>query len=167
MRKSIVTRAVLAGALVCAVATPALGRDSDRNTTASPQERPERAREQDDDPRKFFWFHREGVSAEAARNDIEYCLAQSSGIRAERNRTSGTGGLIGVLVESAINGIIEGIETRRMRYAGVRMCMGLYGYSRFLVPEPEWEAMMRADDAVDRLVAFSSGPLPTTERLSR
>lgn len=167
MRKSLVAPAVLAGVMVCALATPALGRDGDRTTTAPRQESQDSARERDDDPRKFFWFHREGVSAQTARSDIEYCLAQSSGIRAERKRSSGTGGLIGVLVESAIHGIIEGIETRRMRYAGIRMCMGLYGYSRYLVPEPEWEQMMRADDAVDRLVAYSSGPLPTTERLSR
>ena len=39
---------------------------------------------------------------------------------------------------------MEGVETRRMRDAGMRKCMGLYGYDRYRVAEPEWNAMMRA-----------------------
>lgn len=127
----------------------------------------EKRDEKEDDPSKFFWFHKAGVAPADARTDIQYCLAQTSTIRAKQTPSSGQGGLIGALVEGIMKGVIGNVEERRMRDAGMRKCMGLYGYSRYQVPEPEWNAMMRGEDAVERLTVFASGTAPSSERLSR
>jgi hypothetical protein len=123
--------------------------------------------EEEDDPSKFFWFHKAGIDPATAKTDIEYCLAQTSTLQAKRNPSSGQGGLFGALFEGIIHSIIENVETRRMRDAGMRKCMGLYGYDRFHVAEPQWNRMMRAEDSVDQLTAYASGPTPSTERLPR
>ena len=120
-----VTPAVLAGALLCGLSGPA---GAERRTTGDPSQR-EAGRQansdRDDDPRKYFWFHREGITPEVARTDIEYCIAQTSTVHAERKQTSGMYGLVGALVEGLVHSVVEGIETRRMRYAAMRMCMGV------------------------------------------
>ncbi len=118
-----------------------------------------------DDPSKFFWFHKANADAAVAENDIRYCFIQTSTIWAKQNPSSGQGGLFGALIEGLIKGITEGVEARRMRDAGMRKCMGLYGFTRYKVPEPRWNSMMRATDSVKELTAFATGTAPTTERL--
>jgi hypothetical protein len=122
--------------------------------------------ERDDDPSKFFWFNKAGADPTVVRTDIEYCIAQTSGMAGRVQQNAGAGaGLIGALVGGIINGITQGVETRRMRDAGLRKCMSLYGYARYRVAEPAWNELMRGDGALDRLVAFATGPVPATERL--
>jgi|CXWL01.1.fsa_nt_gi hypothetical protein len=120
---------------------------------------------EDDDPSKFFWFHKPGLDASVVRSDISYCLLQSLPIEPVRRQSSGGGGLLGALVEGVINGVSMGVERRRLRDAGMRKCMGLYGYARYRMAEPDWNAMMRAPDVLDRMVAFASGGQPETERV--
>jgi hypothetical protein len=127
---------------------------------------PAPASKKEDDPSKFFWFYKADTSVATAKTDIQYCFIQTSTIRAAQKPSSGAGGLIGALVEGIIKGIAEGVESRRMRDSGMRKCMGLYAYERYAVPEVEWNAMMRATDAIDRLSAFSSGPRPAYGRLN-
>jgi hypothetical protein len=124
------------------------------------------ATKKEDDPSKFFWFYKPETNVAVAKTDIQYCFIQTSTIRAAQKPSSGAGGLIGALVEGIIKGIAENVESRRMRDSGMRKCMGLYAYERYAVPEVEWNAMMRATDAIDRLAAFSSGPRPTYGRLN-
>ena len=119
----------------------------------------------EDDPSKFFWFHKADTPIAVAKADIGYCLAQTGNIWPAQKPNYGQGGLIGALVTGILNGITEGVEARRMRDAGMRKCMGLFGYQRYRVAEPEWNAMMRAADAVDRLSLWASGPAPTTQKL--
>jgi hypothetical protein len=125
------------------------------------------ASENQDDPSKFFWFHKAEADLAAVKTDIQYCFIQTSTIRAAQKPSTGQGGLIGALVEGIIRGISENVESRRMRDSGMRKCMGLYTYERYAVPEIDWNAMMRAPDAIDRLAAFSSGPTPTSAKLIR
>jgi len=120
----------------------------------------------EDDPSKFFWFYKAGLDAPTAKIDIQYCFIQTSTIRAAQKPSAGAYGLIGALVSGIINGITEATESRRMRDAGMRKCMGLYEYERYAVPEAEWNAMMRAPDAVDRLVAFATGVRPAEGKLN-
>ncbi len=160
-------RALAAAALLCAAGGQSVAQDAAAQSGGAQPAAQDDRDEDEDDPSKFFWFHGEGVAADTARADIEYCVAQTSTIQARRNPSSGAGGLIGALVEGVVHGIMEGVETRRMRDAGMRKCMGLYGYQRYQVPEPQWNAMMRADDAIERLTAYTSGPTPSTERLPR
>lgn len=124
------------------------------------------ASKKEDDPSKFFWFYKADIDATVAKTDIQYCFIQTSTIRAAQKPSSGAGGLIGALVTGIINGITENVESRRMRDSGMRKCMGLYAYERYAVPEAEWNIMMRATDAIDRLAAFSSGPRPAYGRLN-
>jgi hypothetical protein len=165
MKRILATPAILAGVLICGLSGPASAENGGSNSAESLAQ--ENSQDDDEDVRKHFWFHREGVTPEAARADIEYCLAQTNNVRAEMKQSSGMYGLMGALIEGAIHSIIEGIESRRMRYAAMRMCMGVYGYARYEVPERQWQEMMESDDAVDRLTAYASGPAPATERLSR
>ncbi len=123
------------------------------------------ASKKEDDPSKFFWFYKADTDVAVAKTDIQYCFIQTSTIRAAQKPSSGAGGLIGALVEGIIKGIAASVESRRMRDSGMRKCMGLYAYERYAVPEVEWNAMMRATDAIDWLAAFSSGPRPTYGRL--
>jgi hypothetical protein len=148
-----------------ALTAPAAAQDAEPKNKAGKVAAADKRNEKEDDPSKFFWFHKTGIDADTAKADIEYCLAQTSTIQAKQNPSSGQGGLIGALVEGIIHSIVENVERRRMHDAGMRKCMGLYGYQRFHVPEPKWNAMMRAPDAVDQLTIFASGSAPTTERL--
>lgn len=157
--KKITSTALLAGALACvAVAAPASAQGAaPAKTTAAAEE---------DDPSKFFWFHKPDVTPAVARVDIETCFVQVGAIAGRQQTNPGASmGLIGALVGGVINGITQGVEARRMRDAAMRTCMGLYGYGRYRVAEAEWNAMMRAPDALDRLSGFAAGTQPVTERL--
>lgn len=136
------------------------GAPAQAQTAAAPAGRDE------GDPSKFFWFNKSGADPATARTDIEYCVIQTSAMAGRVQQNPGASmGLIGALVGGIMNGITQGVESRRMRDAGLRKCMVLYGYQRYRVPEPAWNEMMRADDSVERLVAFTTGPQPATERL--
>ena len=161
------SRIALAACAAFALAMPAAAFAAPKDQPATEAQPGGRKGEKEDDPSKFFWFHKAGIDSATAKTDIEYCYAMTTPIGAKRNPSSGQGGLIGALVEGIIHGIIESVETRRMRDAGMRKCLGLYGYDRYHVAEPQWNAMMRAPDAVDQLTAYASGPTPSTERLPR
>lgn len=119
-----------------------------------------------DDPSKFFWFHKPDVTPDLARSDIETCFVQTAGIGGKIPPNPGVAfGLIGGLVGGLLTGVAQANNARRMRDATMRTCMALYGYARYQVPEVEWNAMMRAPDAMDRLTAFASGTKPPTERI--
>lgn len=124
------------------------------------------------DPSRTFWFHRPGIDAATARTDIEYCLLQSSAIYALRRPRQNP--VAFTAVEAAVSGVsnrlaryAEGEEVGPRRDAALRKCMGLYGYDPYYVPELEWIEMMGAPDAVERLTAFATGPVPSTRKLER
>ena len=119
----------------------------------------------DDDPSKFFWFHKSDLDPSIARSDISYCLLESLPIEPVRRQGNAGGGLLGALVKGIFEGVSMGVERRRLRDAGMRKCMGLFGYARYRMPESNWNAMMRAPDVLDRMVAFASGPQPETEKV--
>lgn len=125
------------------------------------------AEEADDDPSKFFMFHKPGIDLPTAKADLTYCSGFAGAVDARPKPPAYGGGLIGALVTGVMNGVMEGVERRRMQDAAMRKCMGYLDYDRYFVAEPEWNAMMRGDGAVDRKAAFASGPTPTTERLAR
>lgn len=146
---------LIAAALIAAQSTMAQG---------MPQAAVKSAKE--DDPSKFFWFNRAGADPAMVRTDIEYCAVQTSAMAGRVQQNAGaSAGLIGALVGGIINGITQGVEARRMRDAGMRKCMGLYGYDRYFVAEEQWNTMMRGEGALDRMVAFTAGPKPITQRL--
>jgi len=114
-----------------------------------------------DDSSKFFWFHRANADPATARTDIEYCSLQVSAISGRVQPNAGASfGLIGALVGGIINGMTAAVEARRMRDVGMRKCMGAYGYDRYAMAEVDWNALMRAPDVLDRMVAFTTAATP-------
>jgi hypothetical protein len=132
------------------------------------------AGERQDDPAKFFLFHMDGVSYEQARADYVYCIQQARPILSLRDKMGNAGGgLLGAMIGARMGEI----DRLRMRNAAMRRCMGLIGYARYFVPEPEWKLLVNEGDIVladngqpdpvviERLARFASGPVPTTRRL--
>ena len=121
----------------------------------------------DDDSTKFFMFYGEGQPAEAVRNDLNYCIALAGRAgpapRGTRYAVVMGGGLLGGIMDA----IAMSVEQRRRRDSSMRTCMALHGYSRYALAEAQWNTMMRGDGAVDRMVTFMTGPVPTTEKLPR
>jgi hypothetical protein len=155
--------------LAAAIAILLLG-----GTAIAQETRRTEARENANDPSKFFVFHLEGVSYQQARSDYLYCVGQAEPIRSQRDQMGyAQGGLLG----SLINGRMGDIDRFRMRNAAMRQCMGLIGYHRYALPEPEWNAMVangnlvvgndqQVDMAVvERLARYASGEAPATQRL--
>jgi hypothetical protein len=132
------------------------------------------AGERPDDPAKFFLFHMTDVTYEQARADYVFCIQQARPILSLRDKMGNSGGgLLGAMIGARM----AEIDRLRMRNAAMRQCMGLIGYARYLVPEPEWKALVNEGDivvadngqpdpvVVERLARFASGPAPTTQRL--
>lgn len=123
--------------------------------------------EKQDDPAKFFLFHKEGVTEDGARGDILYCVGQSVSVMSSRAKMQGVG-LLGFI----INDRLGDIDTLRMRNAAMRKCMGLHGYQRYAIPEVEWKVFVNHGDIVvandgkasaqviDRMAVYASGPKP-------
>jgi hypothetical protein len=137
---------------------------------------PQPAGERQDDPAKFFLFHMAGVSYDQARADYVYCIRQAWPILSLRDKMGNSGGgLLGAMIGARMGEI----DRLRMRNAAMRQCMGLIGYARYFVPEPEWKVLVNDGDIVvadngrpdpvviERLARFASGPVPTTQRLDR
>ena len=118
-----------------------------------------------DDSSKFFMFYGEGQPEQVVRADLAYCMALSGRTgpapRGTRYSVAMGGGLIGGIMDA----IAMSVEQRRRRDSSMRTCMGLYGYTRYYVPEEQWKPMVSGEGAVDRMVAYMTGPTPTTERL--
>lgn len=131
------------------------------------------AAEVEEDPAKFFLFHRPGVATDVARADLTYCIEQVKGIISDRDRYGGGGGLIGALIGARM----AEIDRFRMRNAGMRKCMALHGYARYQVPQVEWKKLVKEGDivlgndgvvdfeVVDRMATFASGETPAGARL--
>lgn len=120
---------------------------------------------QEDDSSKFFMFHGEGQPVEVIKADLAYCMALSgrAGPAPQGTRYSVAmgGGLLGGIMDA----IAMSVEQRRRRDSSMRTCMALYGYSRYYLPEEQWNPLVRGDGAFDRMVAFMAGPVPQTRRL--
>jgi hypothetical protein len=127
----------------------------------------------EDDPAKFFLFHLPGVTADQARGDLVFCIGQARPVLSMRDRTGGTGGLLGAM----INGRMAEIDRFRMRNAVMRKCMGMMGYDRYAVPQDTWNRIVNEGnividndglvdtEVVERMVAFASGPAPVFEKV--
>jgi len=122
-------------------------------------------KEQGDDTSKFFMFYGEGVPADVARADLTYCMALSGRAgpapRGTRYAAAMGGGLLGGIMDA----IAMSVEQRRRRDSSMRNCMAMHGYTRYYVPEADWNTIVRGDGAVDRMVAFMTGPVPTSRKL--
>lgn len=130
------------------------------------------------DDRKFFVFHKPGVSFEAAREDLAFCFRYVP--RGSQRRYPGfvpwrdtpvavsapqnaNYGLVGV----AIAGIIAGPLDRSVRQSRMMRCMLPRGYARYRTSESLWKSLNGKDIEQSILVQakIASGPVPPTERV--
>ena len=132
---------------------------------ANPEKEKEESSKKEDDPRKFFQFHMEGITASEAKADYSYCSDLSS-VVLSNNDTIGYaqatgGGLIGGLIE----GIQKAVEQNRMERASLRKCMAMFGYDRYLQAEPDYNLAHQGEEWQATVASGIAGPRPTTERL--
>lgn len=133
--------------------------------------------EQLGDPKKFFVFHKPGVTFEAARQDIGFCFRYVP-LGAQRTYPgfvpwqtepppnpfvqTGNYGLVG----AAIGAIISGPLVRSVRQSRMMRCMLPRGYARYRISESLWKRL-NGDDLAQSILAqakIASGPVPPTER---
>jgi hypothetical protein len=131
------------------------------------------------DPRKYFIFHKPGVTVEQAEADLSFCwrfLPHGMMRRAPDfvpfgkpepaeaiSYSNGGFGLVG----SAIGAIIAGPLERSIRQSRMFRCMTPRGYSRYRVSEDVWNRLNSGDAAASiRLQArIAAGTVPPTPRI--
>jgi hypothetical protein len=129
------------------------------------------------DERKFFVFHKAGVSVDQARADLGFCsryiargrqrflpdfVAWKQADPATPVPMALNYGLVGV----AIMAIIAGPIDRSIRQARMMRCMLPRGYARYRTSEALWK-QINSDDlaaSVDMQATIASGPVPPTPR---
>ena len=129
------------------------------------------------DPKKFFFFHKSGVTFEAARQDLAFCsryiargavrgypgfVPWQSAPPAEPIVQNLNYGLVGVAIMAIISGPID----RSIRQSRMMRCMLPRGYARYRTSEDLWKQLNGGDLAQSILVQakIASGPVPPTER---
>lgn len=129
------------------------------------------------DPKKFFVFHKPGVTFEAARQDIAFCsryiargmqrqypsfVAWQSEPPPDPIVQSVNYGLVGVAIMAIISGPLE----RSIRQSRMMRCMLPRGYARYRISESLWKQLNGDDLERSVLVQakIASGPVPPTER---
>lgn len=125
------------------------------------------------DGEKYFFFHRDGVTFETAREDLSDCsrfLQPASWQTVSINRfvpwvskpgrrtlpSSNPYGLVG----TAIAWAVEGTLTHRDYQAKLRACMEPRGYTRYGVAEAVWKRVtaLPPDESIAVQAKIASGP---------
>jgi hypothetical protein len=162
-------KVILAAALLAASASAALAETPVPNLSVPDNEL--------GDERKFFVFHKEGVSLGQARADLGFCsrfiargqqrflpdfVAWKQADPATPVPMSLNYGLIGV----AIMAIIDGPIDRSIRQTRMMRCMLPRGYARYRTSEALWKQINSKDlvASVEVQARIASGPVPPTPR---
>jgi hypothetical protein len=129
------------------------------------------------DERKYFVFHKQGVSSDDAQQDIAFCSryimrgaqrTYPSFVAWNRDQAlkptvqSYQFGLVG----AAIGAIIAGPLDRSIRQSRLIRCMVPRGYARFRTSETIWR-QLNGDDLAQSIALqakIASGPVPPTPR---
>jgi hypothetical protein len=131
------------------------------------------------DERKYFVFHKPGVTVEQATSDLGFCWRflphgfqrpipsfvpwqRSDGVRKAPN-TIGPYGLVGDI----IGGIVAGPLERSMRQSRMFRCMVPRGYARYRTSEALWKEINMGDaaQAIRIQALIAAGPVPPTPRV--
>jgi hypothetical protein len=129
------------------------------------------------DERKFFFFHKPGVSFAEAYADLSFCsrfIAHGQQrslpdfVPWQRNDPARpipdnlSYGLVGIAIMAIIDGPIE----RSIRQTRMMRCMLPRGYARYRTSEAQWKQVSTGDlaTAVAVQARIASGPVPPTPR---
>jgi hypothetical protein len=123
---------------------------------------PGAAAEGEDDP-DYFYFHKAGVSKEAALADWEECRDLASAVEPPRGPSLYTPTVAGAAAAGLVQGFIRGGQRRRMGDAAFRKCFQVKGYGRYGIPKEEGKLLYSGDWKVmrEKLADKASGPAPS------
>jgi hypothetical protein len=129
------------------------------------------------DERKFFVFHKSGVSLEQARADLGFCsryiargqqrfLPDFVAWKQPDPATPVPSALSHGLVGLGIMAIVDGPIDRSVRQARMMRCMLPRGYARYRTSEALWKTINSKDLAasIEVQAKIASGPVPPTPR---
>jgi len=134
---------------------------------------------------KYFYFHKEGVSFETARNEIGECHVYQDGpvggegevvaivprfVSLSENQSykpyvynDQGGGVVGAI----IGGMIAGPILQKNRAQRYRKCMEYKGYDRYGISKDLWKTFSKGVPGDDLIMqaSIASGPKPKTEKI--
>jgi hypothetical protein len=131
------------------------------------------------DPRKFFIFHKSGVSVQEAEADLAFCsrfLANGAqrtlpafvpwGNRPAPQENAAASTQYG-LMGAAIGAVIDGPLLRSRGQARLFRCMAPRGYSRYRTSQAIWQQLNLGDpvQSVKLRAQVASGPVPPTPQV--
>ena len=127
---------------------------------------PAAAADDEGDPDNFF-FHKEGVSKEAALADWEECRDLASAVEPPRGPSVYTPNVAAAAAAGLVQGFIRGSQRRHMGEAALRKCFQVKGYGRYEMSKGEakllysggWKAMK------EKLADRAAGPAPSQPAL--
>lgn len=135
---------------------------------------------------KYFYFQKDGVSDDEAREDIIECYGYAEGLVVSKAGSSPTytsvpyggstglspaaaalAGGVGALAGAIIVGFMDAGDRRAMERTNLRKCFGFKGYGRFELTKEEHEALLDGDNEVvrARLIERATAQAPEAERL--
>ena len=127
---------------------------------------PSAAAEDEEDPDNFF-FHKPGVSREAALADWEECRDLASAVEPPRGPSVYTPTVAGAAAAGLVQGFIRGGQRRRMGEAAFRKCFQVKGYGRYGMTKEEAKQLYSGGWKVmrEKLADKAAGPAPAQPAL--
>jgi hypothetical protein len=127
---------------------------------------PAAAADDPEDPDNFF-FHKPGLSKEAALGDWEECRDLASAVEPPRGPSVYTPNVAAAAAAGFAQGFIRGGQRRHMAEAAFRKCFQVKGYSRFGITKEEAKQLYSGGWKVmrEKLAERAAGPAPSQQAL--
>ena len=124
------------------------------------------AADDEDDPDNFF-FHKPGVSREAALADWEECRDLASAVEPPQGPSVYTPNVAAAAAAGFARGWIRGGQRRHMAEAAFRKCFQVKGYSRFEIGKEEAKQLYSGSwkEMREKLADKAAGPAPSQPAL--
>ena len=127
---------------------------------------PAAAAEDEEDPDNFF-FHKAGVSREAAAADWDECRDLASAVEPPRGPSVYTPNVAAAAAAGLVQGFIRGGQRRHMGEAAMRKCFQVKGYRRYGMSKEEAKQLYSGGWKVmrEKLADKAAGPAPSEPAL--
>lgn len=111
----------------------------------------------------YFFFHKPGVSKEAALADWEECRELASAVEPPRGPSIYTPNLAGAAAAGLVQGFIRGGQRRHMGDAAFRKCFQVKGYGRYGMTKEEGKLVYSGSwkEMREKLAERATGPAPS------
>lgn len=122
---------------------------------------------QDEEDPDYFYFHKPGVSKDAALADWEECRDLASAVEPPRGPSVYTPTVAGAAAVGLVQGFIRGGQRRRMGEAAFRKCFQVKGYVRYGLNKEEGKLLYAGSWKVlrEKLADKAVGPAPSDPAL--